>query len=315
MVQIYFDLGPCKIDNGVCWICVEMVFDRYEGEANKRCVFAQDPSQRGIGRWDTPGLGEKVKRTQSRVWGERLSKYLGGDSGGMGDGGRFNLPPYQIRFKGRAWDSELPDLDFDAGEMEMSFEWEGMFSQYFLESRAVAAAELEIMNEGMQWREDAKGGIISDTLAHVRQRAKAFLTAAKSVRRYRIKKYYREKCDREYTDDCFEEEAEDKVLKEIREDRKSHGNFACYAEDTESRKRAEAREKCQDVLDHVEKTRGWKYVREDDEDGIMAILMEAISPGDATCEDAPDDDYYDDYYVEDYDESGNGVAEEYVTDT
>jgi hypothetical protein len=95
MVQIAFDLGAIKLDNGVCWTGVEMAFDRYEGKTKKRRVFAQPPSKRGIGRWDTPGLGETIERTVYRVWGEGLSKYLGGDAGARGDGGRFDLPPYQ----------------------------------------------------------------------------------------------------------------------------------------------------------------------------------------------------------------------------
>lgn len=277
MVEISFDLGAVKLDKGVCWTGVDMVFDRYEGEAKQRCVFMQQPSKRGIGRWDTPGLGEKIKLVTSRAWGERLSKYLGGDSGARRDGGRFDLPPYQIRVKGRAWDSELPNLEFDAGKMEMSFEWKGMFSLYFLESRFVAAAELEIMNESMRWGEDAGGGIIPDTLAHMRKRKRAFLSAAKSVRRHRIKKVYKEKYNRDFRDDCFEEGAEDKALKAI-QDREVHGNYTRCAEDTESRKRAKAREKCQDVLDDVEMIRSNTSVREDDEVGIMAILMEVICP-------------------------------------
>lgn len=310
MVQIDFDLGATKTDNGVCWIGVEMVFDRCKGETKKRCVFAQHPSKRGNGMWDTPGLGEKSRRTKSRVWGEGLAKYLGGNSGAREDCGRFDLPPYQIRIEGRAWDSELPNLEFDAGKMEMSFEWEGVFSRCFLELRAVAVAQLEIMNESMRWREDAGGGIISNTLAHTKKRAKAFLSAAKSVCRHRIKKYYRGKCSWAYEDDRFEEEAEDKAFKAI-QDREVRGNFARCAEHTESREKAETQEKCHDVLGDVEKIREWTGVREDDEDGIMAILMEVLSPGDATCEDAQDAQSYDDFYDEDYGEDDDDdVSEE-----
>ena len=127
MVQIYFDLGCERVEGSNCFMAAEMVFNRYEGEANERCVFTEHCSTNGSARRESDKFSQKYERRKTILWRDGLSMYLGGDPGAREDGGRFDLPPYQIRIKSRARDSELPKLTFEFSKREISFEWEGMF--------------------------------------------------------------------------------------------------------------------------------------------------------------------------------------------
>ena len=143
MVQIYFDLGSQEVEGSNCSMAVEMVFDRYEGEAKERCVFAEHSSTGGSGaRRNSKVFNQKYERKKDYLWRDGLSTYLGDDAGARADGGRFDLPPYQIRIKTKALDSKLPKLSVDGKEREISFEWEGMFAQFFLEAKMLADADL-----------------------------------------------------------------------------------------------------------------------------------------------------------------------------
>jgi len=109
------------------------------------------------------------------------------------------------------------------------------------------------MAESMQWVEDAGNRTVTGTLEHTKKRSVAMLNAARSVRRHRIKKFYLDNHDYPYPDCHFNEEAEDEVLKAIR-DHELRGDFARCAEDRESRERAEAHAESQamfDIMDTV----------------------------------------------------------------
>jgi hypothetical protein len=297
MVQIYFDLGCEMIESSNCFMAAEMVFNRYEGEANKRCVFAEHTSTNGSDRGEPDEFVQKYERRKTLLWRDGLSTYLGGDPGAREDGGRFDLPPYQIRIKSRARDSELPKLAFDFNKRVISFEWERMFAQFFLESTMLANLESEIMTESVQWLEEAGDGTISGALAHSKRRGEAMRNAAKKVRRHRIKKFYKDNHSWEYKDSLFQTEEEDKALDAIK-DFELKGVFTRCAEDTESKERAEAHAESQDMFDVLHTMRGVKDVREDDENGLMAMLMQLMGAGrppqDGSGEDEDDDEASDD---------------------
>jgi hypothetical protein len=71
--------------------------------------------------------------------------------GAREDGGRFDLPPFQIRVKSRANDSELPGLEYNIQKRGISFEWEGMFANSYHEGAMLKKREHSIITESTQW--------------------------------------------------------------------------------------------------------------------------------------------------------------------
>lgn len=71
MVNIRFELGYQRIESSMCYLAVEMVFNRYEGQANERCVFTEHSSTSGMGAAKS-NVDEWIKiyeRTKSAIWG------------------------------------------------------------------------------------------------------------------------------------------------------------------------------------------------------------------------------------------------------
>ena len=288
MVQIYFDLDEAKIGGSICPMEAEMVFDRYEGKANKRCVFAEHSSTGNTANGENDRFSQQYQYKKDSVWRDGLSTYLGGSPGAKeGAVGRFDLPPYQIRIKSRARDSDLPNLAFDSNKREISFEWEGMFLQFFRECTMLERAELKIMMDSMQWHEEAGDRTIAGALAHAKQRDEALRDAVRKVRRHRIARYYRDNQNLGHTETVFDEEEEDKALDAIQEF-ELRGDFTRCAEDMESMERAEAHAESQDVFSVLNAMREAKGVREDDEDGLMAMLIELMGAGIPPRDDADD---------------------------
>lgn len=310
MVQIYFDLGCERIEGSNCFMAAEMVFNRYEGEAKERCVFTEHSSTGGSARMNSDEFSKKYERRKTLLWRDGLSMYLGGDPGAREDGGRFDLPPYQIRIKSRARDSELPNLAFELNKRELSFEWERMFTQFFLESTMLANLESKIMTESVQWLEEAGDRTITGALAHSKRRGEAMRDAARKVRRHRIKRFYLDNHRWEFKDSSFWKEEEDKALDAVK-DFELKGDFTRCAEDTESKERAEAHAESQDMFDVIHVMRGVRGVREDDENGLMAMLMELMGAGGPPRGQAGDDESYE-YDEEDDEDSDDAPEEEHV---
>lgn len=151
MVQIFFDCGRTRIEGVSCMMSVEMVFDRYTGQANSRSVFADSPTIGGRTSRNSKAFNEQYDRTKFGAWQRNIEMYLGADPGARDDGGRFDLPPYQICIKSRANDSELPGLGYNFQKREISFEWEGMFAKFYREAAMLAKREHGIMTESTQW--------------------------------------------------------------------------------------------------------------------------------------------------------------------
>jgi hypothetical protein len=104
MVQIYFHLGTASIEGSNCFLDAEMVFNRYDGKINEGCVFTEHTSTSDSTRRSSDDFSQKYERTKTLAWRNGLSMYLGGDPGAREDGGRFDLPPYQVQIKTRARD-------------------------------------------------------------------------------------------------------------------------------------------------------------------------------------------------------------------
>jgi hypothetical protein len=295
MVQMYFDLGGERIEGEECFMAAKLVFSRYEGEFNKRCVFTESSSTNGRARMEPNSFNQKYERCKHRVWRDGVKRYLGIHAGVRKDGGRFDLPPHQICIKSRARDSELPKLAFESNKREISFEWEGMFTQFFLESAMLADAEAKIMTESIQWLEDGNPTIVG-AMAHKKKRSEALRNAAKNVRRHRIKRFYLDNHNYVFKDHLFEEGAEENALDAIQE-HELRCDFTRCAEDTESKERAETHADSRDMFEFMETMRGIKGVREDDENGLMALLVELMGAGGPGEEDEDEEDDGDDSNV------------------
>lgn len=296
MVKIRFELGYQRIESSMCYLAVEMVFNRYEGQANERCVFTEHSSTSGMGVAKS-NVDEWIKiyeRTKSAIWGRGLSKYLGADARSRETGGQFDLAPYHIRIKTKAADSELPNLEFDISKRELSFEWEGMFDRFFREWTVLSNAKLEIMKEGLRWHEAGGNCAMVGNLAHTTDRVYALQIVERTVRRRRVEKFYADRHNFEFMDSMFDKMNEEKVFTAIREYER-YGDFTRCAEGSELRKKVEAPSGPKGTLKIMETTRRAKGVREDnetdneydDEDG-----------GDVSEEDYAVDDEWAEYYEE-----------------
>ena len=279
MVQIYFGCGTWRIQGVDRHLGAEMVFDRYEGEASNRCVFKENPLTAGKASHDAksvllvndgsepPPLTKVDEQRKFATWRRNLDVYLGG--------GRFDLPPCQIRIKTKAMDTELPNLAFDVTKREISFDWKGMFDHFYgagarLErrDRAIMAAAAEYMHAA------ARTTVGAIALA---KKNKAIRRAnMKAIRRERVKKRHLENHGSEFDDSLFEEDAEEKAVAAI-ERRELQPDFSRCAEDTEARKLARDYIMTQVVLAKMNVIREYKGKREDDEEGVKAIfaLMQA----------------------------------------
>lgn len=66
-------------------------------------------------------------------------------------GKRCDLPPYQIRIKWEANDTELPGLEADFERAEISFEWYSMFEMFYREAAILDRHDDEIATAALQW--------------------------------------------------------------------------------------------------------------------------------------------------------------------
>lgn len=164
----------------------------------------------------------------------------------------------------------------------------------------LANVESKIMTESMQWLEEGDPTIVA-ALAHKKKRSEALRNAAKNVRRHRIKRFYLYNHDYLFKDYLSEEEAEDQALKAIQE-HELHGEFTRCAEDSAERESAEAHAESPGMFDFMETMRGIKGVLEDDENGLMAMLMEFMGGGGPprSLADDDEDDDEDDVSDEEY---------------
>jgi hypothetical protein len=307
MVQIYFDCGTSRVEGVNCQMGAEMVFDRYEGGAKNRCVFSENPLTTGR---KNSGHSETFKQTYELrkrcAWRTGLQDYLGGDPGAREGGVNFDLPPHQIRIKSAANDSELPNLEFDVPKREISFEWKGMFDCFYGEAARQEKRDHAVMSEAAKCLSAGSNSSIVGAMALSKRNKATRRANRKAIRRERIKKWYLENHNLEFTDSLMEEEAEEKALTAI-EEFELHGDFVRCAEDAESRAFAESHASKQNMMDMMNFIRESRGIREDDEEGVTALFMQMLSgpPGGAQF---PHDDEEEDY--EEYEDEDEGEDEE-----
>jgi hypothetical protein len=204
MVQVYF------LSNS----SLKMVFDRYEEGARHRCVFNENPRIKGeAGELLITGcfrsIYEEYQRNSSDEMRKGIELYRGSKE--KESRGRFDLPPYQIRIKMKANDTELPQLEFDFERREISFEWEGMFDRFYREAAGQEKREPSAMAEAVAWL-DGESRNVSNSLKLSDEKKAARKSIAKEIRRDRIKKWHLENHDFQFEDRLFDVEAEDKAL-------------------------------------------------------------------------------------------------------
>ncbi|EME39921.1 hypothetical protein DOTSEDRAFT_74705 [Dothistroma septosporum NZE10] len=160
MAKVYLDLfiltpGRCNIFCGRYdaivmriskVLMLELFFDRLEGTDNDRCVFKEDPKSTGR---PSKGASEDFKRSyeskKGRLWKRALDQYLGIEEGKAVRRMRYEHPAHIISIYGHSLDSPLPGLEYDIEKRELSFQWEPMFTAFFLEQH-----ELGRLSEGLE---------------------------------------------------------------------------------------------------------------------------------------------------------------------
>jgi hypothetical protein len=200
----------------------------------------------------------------------------------------FRSPPYQIRIKSSANNSELPNLKYDFQKREISFEWEGMLACFYREAAKREKREYAILSEATEWLDRGDCSIVG-ALALTKRHKEARRSSMKDIRRNRVKEWYLENHDWEFKDRLFEEEEENKALDAI-EEFEMHGDFTRCAEDAESRQKAEEHAAKQQMMGIIETMRGLHGPGEMDEDALMGMSTRILSgpPGDDETTDGSD---------------------------
>jgi hypothetical protein len=129
-------------------------------------------------------------------------------------------------------------------------------------------------------------------------------------RRHRIRKYYKDNHIHVYEDSMFDEEEEDKALDAI-EKFELHGDFTRCAEDKEAREKAERHAQSREMFDVMNTMRGIQGVAEDDENGLMAMLMELMGAGGPPHGEVENNEMYDDEDEYEY-EDEHGYDDEWT---
>jgi hypothetical protein len=231
MVQIWIDCGMPMIQGAPRLMGLSMIFNRYEGQDKRRCVFTEDPRTTGADNFATMGVNaghsrafyQQYERLKFNTWKDKIDKYLGADpdakdEGGQSDLPRFDLPPHQIRIKFQANDTELPNLKYDFARREISFEWEAMFDSFYAEQALLKKRKQHIKPGPSNYTERKN--------------------IAKRIRRDRIKRWYLNRHDFLFRDINFDVKAEKAALIAIGL-YELHGDFRRCAETNDERVMAE----------------------------------------------------------------------------
>jgi hypothetical protein len=305
MVSIHFELGRVGGDGHVCNMVMDTAFDRYEGGeggTKNRCVFAEDPLTTGKrDRWLTEPGWRAFERKKNSALRKKVKRYLGSGTASVGPArvtraavakeaargrARFDLPPYQIRIKSMANDTELPGLkvNLQAARREISFEWQSMFDAFYSE----AAMRLKKKHEAMApliraLQSDQDHSLVSIMKLVTRSR-NTHRSSVKRIRRDRIKKQYlhKENHNLSFNDSQqFSKLAERSSLSRTTSFERHHKS-ARYAEDAEAKRIAKLYDKFgfrgrfdldHEVMALIREDRG---VREDDEGGLLALHDEMV---------------------------------------
>lgn len=121
-----------------------------------------------------------------KLWPPMIEEYLK----------KFDRPPHIISIDGVGLDTELPALEYDVEEMEISFEWEGMldaFCREFVElDRRNKASFPEGEPEEKELDTTPMGMFFNNTMSDAERDARRKKRSnLKDVRRERFAKFYR----------------------------------------------------------------------------------------------------------------------------
>lgn len=208
---------------------IDMRFDRFQDDKKTRCVFVEREDSKA--RHVKPDWPEDKRRRYEKHkynnWVDCVRWYenkANEDEDTNVEERRYDAPFYQIRVKTMANDTELTGLKIDLEAREVSFEWFGMFDNFFREQdeidrRMQTWTEEEkpeshaAMNTWVQRAnavdadEDEAGAnqtaswmVLADIMRKVSVKTKA---VRKEVRRERIKKWYKSHQNLEYNFEDF----------------------------------------------------------------------------------------------------------------
>jgi hypothetical protein len=194
MTQIHSDSETTEVEDLTCLMGSKLIFSHYDPSEKARAVFKQCPEE-----WRS-GHEHFCKVTREKA-GEKKSRSLDDFhiSAGLSDEGkcsfcfgssgsrRCDLPPYSIRIKCEANDTELPNLEVDFARREISFEWQGMFEMYFREAAILDRRYHDIATGALQWLDREKPSM-ARVILRTWEDEKARMEWRKEVRRNRIKR-------------------------------------------------------------------------------------------------------------------------------
>jgi hypothetical protein len=213
MTQIHSDCEITGDKNVTCLMGSVLIFSHYQNKT--RAVFKGRPEQGGHEKFCIQ-YRETAREKKSRSLDGFLIEGATCDlCFGKPTSPRCDLPPCQIRIKGEANDTELPNLEADFANRAVSFEWQGMLEMFFREAAVLGRCDEDIATEALQWLDREK-----PSMARVMLRAwndhDARRERRKEVRRDRIKRRDNEIHPGRHTG-SFDTEFERKVLQGFQE--------------------------------------------------------------------------------------------------
>lgn len=222
MTQIHSDSETTEVEDLTCLMGSKLIFSHYDPGDKARAVFKQYPEEWRSGHEHfCKGTREKAGEKKSRSLDDfHISAGLS-DEGkcsfcfGSSESRRCDVPPYSIRVKCEANDTELPDLEVDFARREISFEWQGMLEEYFREAAILDRRYHDITTESLQWLDREKPSI-SKIMLRAWKDDDARMECRKEVRQNRIKRRDDEIRHASHSG-TFDTEIESKILEGFQE--------------------------------------------------------------------------------------------------
>jgi hypothetical protein len=196
MTQIHSDCEIARERSQSCVMGSKLIFSHYK-DNKTRAVFKKCPEDEEYEHFDLcPENLARAKEEKSRSLDDFfIEGALDPEScpvcrrepTSTSSSKRCDLPPYQIRIKWEANDTELPGLEVDFERAEISFGWYGMFEMYFLEAAILDRHDDEIATAALQWLHREESSMAS-IVARACRDNKARYEYRKEVRRARNKR-------------------------------------------------------------------------------------------------------------------------------
>ena len=196
MTQIHCDCEIAGEKGLTCLMGSKLIFDHY-CEDKTRAVFRKvpedddDEDELHCGLCTETLTRAKEEECRSldgfHMRGALNEGEVCGDCYGSSRSRRCDLPPYQMRVKWDANDTELPGLEANFERGEISFEWRRMLDLFFREATLLDSRDDEIATEALQWLEREKPSI-ARVVARAREDHRARQKYKEEVRRDRIKR-------------------------------------------------------------------------------------------------------------------------------